>query len=291
MTPGWPLLRLAPPVLTAALIASLAACTAGPPKPAPPPIQGSALPENVREVPGPAVAPGGGDAGGIGIAPAAAPVVAAPAPTLPAIVAQAIAAAPEVTLEREEPPSGREVAARVIASLSKVQSARLSARLPNGHRTDLVYVAPDRASLVERDASGQESARYVIIGDTGYTSVVSAGGSWRKSTDVGFRKQVEIFRPIQIALATGQPRALESGAEVEVVTVNGKQAMRAEYEYGASPELDALGLMRSTGNLLEVVVDPTTGLPLRTREVTQGALTEVDYLDWDQPATVEAPIS
>jgi hypothetical protein len=154
-----------------------------------------------------------------------------------------------------------------------------------------VYVAPDRASLIERDASGQESARYVIIGDTGYTNVVSGGGLWRKSTDAGFRKQVEIFRPIQIALATGRPRTLDSGTEVEVVALNGKEALRAEFQYDASPELDALGLMRSTGNLLEVIVDPATGLPLRTREVTQGAVTEVEYLDWDQPASVEAPIS
>jgi hypothetical protein len=256
------------------------------PKPAPQPIQaGSPLPANVREAAGgSAAATPSSQAPAVASAPA-------PAPTMPAIVMRAIAEAPADGLDWEEPPSGRELASKVIAGLSEVKSAHLTARLSNGTLTDLVYLAPDRASLVERDSSGQESARYVIIGDTGYTNVVSAGSAWRKVTDAGFRKQVEIFRPIQIALASGQPRTLAGGTEVETTEWNGKKALRAEFEYSASPELDALGLMRSGGNVLEVVVDATTGLPLHTRETTQGTITEVDYLQFDQPATVEAPIS
>ncbi len=43
-------------------------------------------------------------------------------------------------------------------------------------------------------------------------------------------------------------------------------------------------------------VDPTTWLPIRTREETETggpdkAITEVSFLQFDQPATVEPPVS
>jgi hypothetical protein len=261
-----------------------AACTPAPPKPPPPPIQESS-PVTVAATPG---------AGARAASPAAAPPPVAAPPTPPPVVAAAIAAAPppsaSASAEELEPPSGRDLAAGMIAALDRARTARLTARLANGHRTDLIYVAPDRASLVEQDANGQEFARYVIIGDTGYSAQASAGGNWTKVTNEGFRKQAQIFRPMQIALATGKARVLDSGAEVEVVEEGGKPAFRAVFEYGSSPELEQLGLMRSGVNLLEVVVDPATWLPLRTREETQGAVTEVTYLEFDQPLSIEPPI-
>ncbi|HZU07070.1 MAG TPA: hypothetical protein VFB73_13975 [Chloroflexota bacterium] len=258
-----------------------AACTPAPPKPPPPPIQ-TGSPVAVAVTPGTRAA-----------TPAAGPTATVAPPTPPPVVAAAIAAAPPPSASVEEalePPAGRDLAAGMIAALDKVRTARLTARLANGHRTDLIYVAPDRAALVEQDTNGQEFARYVIIGDTGYSAQASAGGNWTKVTNEGFRKQAQVFRPMQIALATGKARVLDSGAEVEVVEEGGKPAFRAVFEYGSSPELEQLGLMRSGVNLLEVVVDPTTWLPLRTREETQGAVTEVTYLEFDQPLTVEPPI-
>jgi hypothetical protein len=215
------------------------------------------------------------------------------APTLPAILSQAIAEAlpAPANLDGAALPSGREVAASTIAALNQVQSARLVARLPNGHRTDLIFVAPDRAALIERDPNEQEVARYVIIADSGYTNTVSTGTGWRHVVNDGFRRQSQIFRPLQVAMAIGRAQPLESGAEVEVVDANGRRGLRALFEYGSSAELEALGLMRTSGNLLEVVVDPTTWLPIRTREETQGSVTEVSYLEYDQPLAVEAPTS
>jgi hypothetical protein len=52
----------------------------------------------------------------------------------------------------------------------------------------------------------------------------------------------------------------------------------------------------SLDNVLEVLVDPATWLPLRTREETETggpdkAVTEVTFVEFDRPATVDPPIS
>ncbi len=290
------------------LAASLAlgACTAaGPPKPPPPPLQ-----EGLRDVgsPGPvstASARPPGVATPVLSAPAPAPVsVPGPPPTLPAVVARAIAAAPSPVHTAAAPadaaadalPSARDLANGMIAALDRAKSAHLAARLPSGHFTDLHFVAPDRAALVESDVDGQEYARYVIIGDTGYVHDTRGGTGWRKAVNEGYRRQTQIFRPMQIALATGEPRALDSGAEVESALDSGKPVLRALFEYGSSEDLQELGLMRSAGNLLEILVDPTSWLPVRTREQTETgtpekAVTEVTFLEFDQPVVVDPPIS
>jgi hypothetical protein len=214
-------------------------------------------------------------------------------PTVPPMVAAAVAAAPAPIAEFDEDalPSARELANGMIAALGRATTARLSAKLPNEHQTDVLYVAPDRAAVIELDVNGQEAARYVIIGDTGYSNQTAQNTGWRKVTQEGYRKQSQIFRPMQIALASGRPRPLESGAEVERVEVDSKPALRAEFDYTSSEELQELGLMRSGANLLEIVVDPTTWLPIRTREVTQGAVTEVRFVGFDQPLTIDPPVS
>ena len=49
--------------------------------------------------------------------------------------------------------------------------------------------------------------------------------------------------------------------------------------------------MRSGANQSEIVVDPTTWSPIRTREVTQGSVTEVRFVGFDQPMTIDPPES
>jgi hypothetical protein len=222
----------------------------------------------------------------------AATALALPPPTLPPVITQAAEKAPPPPGSTDEPlPTARDLAHGTIAALMQVKTARLLARLANGHRTDLVYVAPDRAALVEQDPSNREVARYVIIGDTGYQSVASMGGHWTRTQHQDFRKQAQVFRALQVALATGRPRVLESGADVEVVEWQGKPALRATFDYSASPELEELGLMRTAqGNSVTVIVDPATWLPLHSREETQGYVTEVDFVEFDQPRTIEPPV-
>ncbi|HEY7060509.1 MAG TPA: hypothetical protein VII06_03450 [Chloroflexota bacterium] len=276
----------------------LAACSAtGPPKPPPPPIEG------IKDAGSPAPA-----ASSVARAPAppGAPNVAAPAvtagptvlPTVPPVVAEAAAAAPPPpgAVDESDLPAGSEVAEGVIAALAKAKTAHLSATLPTGHVTDINYVAPDRAGLVEQDENGSPYAEYIIIGDTGYYNETRSGTGWRKvGQDQGYRKQAEIFRPIQVALATGKARTLPSGNEVETIDRDGKTLLHALFEYSSSQELQDLGLMRSTGNLLDVIVDPATWLPVRTREETETggpdkSVTEVRFLSFDQPTTVDAPV-
>lgn len=286
-------------ICTVWLGVALAACAAaGPPKPPPPPIQ-----EGLRDLGSPApVATMPARAGApvptaaVAQVPLVTPVP-GPVPTLPAIVAEAVAAAPApgaIDPAVGELPTARALANGMIAALDRAKTARLAAALSTGHHTDLVFVAPDRASLVEVDATGQEYARYIIIGNTGYVYDSRGGTGWRPNVNEGYRKQTQIFRPMQIALATGEPRLLPSGDEVEWVEENGKPALRAVFEYGSSAELQELGLMRSSGNLLEVIVDPATWLPIRTREETvtggpEKAVTEVRFLSFDEPLTVNPP--
>jgi len=89
--------------------------------------------------------------------------------------------------------SARDLASRVSAALDEVQTARLNARLPNGHRTELDYVAPDRVTLREWDESGQAVAYYVIQDDIGYS--VRPDSGCRRAQNEGFRTQVQVFRP------------------------------------------------------------------------------------------------
>src|SRR5262249_6707125 len=161
---------------------------ANPPNPPPPPIQDTTrAPAAVPTAAAPAA-----------VAP---PVSAPPAapPTMPAVLAQAISAAPApANVDEGSLPTAKDLAAGMVAALSKARTARLTAHLPSGHSTDLVYVAPDRAALVEYDENGQEYAQYVIIGDSGYTYQSSSGAGWRKVQNEGFRKQTQVFRPMQV---------------------------------------------------------------------------------------------
>ncbi|HLH23990.1 MAG TPA: hypothetical protein VK066_15815 [Chloroflexota bacterium] len=219
-------------------------------------------------------------------------------PTVPPVVSEAVAAAPPPpgAVTDDDLPSGEQVAQGVIAALAKAKTAHFSATLPNGHTTDLRFVAPDRAALVEKDENGQPYAEYVILSDTGYTNDTRSGTGWVKvGVSEGYKQQAQIFRPLEIALATGQARTLPSGEEVELIDNDGKPALHAVFEYGSSQELQDLGLVRSNGNLLDVLVDPTTWLPIRSREETetggpQKAVTEVRFLSFDEPTTVDAPI-
>lgn len=284
--------------LAGAVALGLAACSAAsPPKPPPPPLE-------LKDVGSPSPAPTTlARAPGAPPAPPAPPAVAPPSgptvlPTIPPVVAQAVSAAPAPpgAMEGGDLPSGEQVAQGVIAALARAKTARFSATLPNGHVTDLRFVAPDRAALVEVDDAGQPYAEYVILSDTGYYNDTRAGTGWVKvGVNEGYKQQAQIFRPIQIALATGQARTLASGTQVELIEDNGKPALHAVFEYGSSQELQDLGLMRSTGNVLDVLVDPTTWLPLRSREETetggpQKSVTEVRFLAFDEPTTVDAPI-
>jgi hypothetical protein len=222
-------------------------------------------------------------------------------PTVPPVVLQAVSAAPPPpgNLDADadaELPTGAQVAQGVIAALARAKTAHFSATLPNGHTTDLRFVAPDRAALVELDENGRPYAEYVILSDTGYYNDTRTGSGWVKvGENPGYKQQAQIFRPIQIALATGQARTLPSGGQVELIEDNGKPVLHAIFEYGSSQELQDLGLMRSTGNVLDVLVDPTTWLPIRSREETetggpQKSVTEVRFLAFDEPTTVDAPI-
>jgi hypothetical protein len=218
---------------------------------------------------------------------------------MPPLVTQAIAEAPAppAEVDPEQLPTARDLARGIVRALDQAQTAQLSAQLPQGGRTDLKYVAPDRADLVELDANGAQKGHYIIIGDTGYTSQATAPGGWLKNVHPGYRQQAQIFRPIQVALATGEPQTLESGQEVELVEVGGRPVLHAVYGYRSSPELEALGLMRSGTNLLEVWAEPTTWRPIRTKETTrtgdgtEGAVTDVRYQGFNQPLTVDPPIS
>lgn len=270
--------------LALGVASSLLACTAASPtKPPPPPIQTPGANPNTTIA-------------ALAATPAAQVASASTAsgpPTLPPIVVQAAAEAPPPPGSVSEPlPSARELANGTIAALNNAKTARLLATLASGNRTDLVYVAPDRAALVEQDPNNREVARYVIIADTGYQNVAAQGAGWTKRQHPDFRKQAQVFRAIQVALATGKPRTLESGAEVEATDWQGKPALRASFDYSATPELEELGLMRTAqGNTITVIVDPATWLPFHSQEETQGFVTQVDFVEFDQPRTIEAPIS
>jgi hypothetical protein len=290
-----PIASFAMSALAGAAVLGLAACSAaGPPKPPPPPLELKDVgspgpgPTALARTPGAAAVPPG-------VAPSSGPTV---LPTIPPVVAQAVSAAPAPpgTVEDGDLPSGEQVAQGVIAALARAKTAHFSATLPNGHVTDLRFVAPDRASLVELDENGQPYAEYVILSDTGYYNDTRSGTGWVKvGVSEGYKQQAQIFRPIQIALATGQARTLPSGGQVELSEDNGKPVLHAIFEYGSSQELQDLGLARSTGNVLDVLVDPATWLPLQSREETetggpQKSVTEVHFLTFDEPIRVDAPI-
>ena len=145
--------------------------------------------------------------------------------------AAAAAPAPLAELDEDALPSARELANGMIAGLSRATTARLSAKLPNEHQTDVLYVAPDRAAVIELDINGQEAARYVIIGDTGYSNQTAQNTGRRKMTNEGYRKQSQIFPDRRSRSPRGAPRALESGAEVERVQADDRLALRAQFEY------------------------------------------------------------
>src|SRR4051794_5727365 len=273
----------------------LAGCSAaGPPKPPPPPLE-------LKDVGSPGPAPTtlarapGAPPGPPGVAPTAGPTV---LPTMPPVVLQAAAAAltPPGTAEESDLPSGAEVAQGVVGALARAKTARFSATLPNGHITDLRFVAPDRAALVETDENGQPYAEYVILSDTGDYKDTRSGGAWVKvGVNEGYKQQAQIFRPIQIALATGQARPLPSGGDVERIDDNCKPVLHAIYEYGSSQELQDLGLMRSAGNVLAVLVDPMHCILPRSREDTETAgtqksVTHVRFLAFDEHNTDDDPI-
>src|SRR5207248_867286 len=104
------------------------------------------------------------------------------------------------------------------------------------------------------DESGRDAANWVVIGTTGYQKQ-GAGAAWSKSINEGFRRSAQIFRPLQISVATSQPGALPSGVAVEWVEENGQPALHAVFEYGDSEDLRDLGIFRSSGNQLDVVLD------------------------------------
>lgn len=186
-------------------------------------------------------------------------------------------------------PSGAELASRVINALDRVRTAQLTSNLPNGHHTEIRYVAPDRVGMIEWDERDQEYARYVLIGDTGYTIDASAAGSCRRVRSEGIRTQTQVFRPLRAALTLARPVPLADGGEVERVDVAGRTALHAAYTYGPSPELEELGLRRSGSTLLDLVVDPEIWLPLSSVEEIPGAVTEILFLAWDRPISIEPP--
>ncbi len=221
------------------------------------------------------------------------PVRAAPAPpgASPSPAPRRAVLADGAMLQSADLPTGRELAEQLSAALDRVQTARLTARLWNGHHTEIHYVAPDRAFLREWNARDQELATYLIIGDVAYYEEPRAFlfDSCQRFVDERYRRQAQIFRAIQVALATGVPQPSADGAEVEQVVEDGQPALRATLEYFSSAELEEVGLRRNGSSTLEVVVDPVTWLPYRTREETQDGVTEVEFLAFDEPLSVDPP--
>lgn len=199
----------------------------------------------------------------------------------------ALAGQPPVVLTTAS--TGAQVAARTRAALSRVRTARLTARLPDGHRTAIVYVAPASASLEEWDAADRLLREFVITPEMGFVRQVSPPECWRSSSSPSFLAQAQIFEPMLVVLATSEALPFGSGREVEAVEAAGQPALRARYEHTDYAALSAIGLERSSPTLLEVVVDPTTGLPYRTREEVAGNVTEVTFVDFDEPLTVQPP--
>jgi hypothetical protein len=221
----------------------------------------------------------------------------------PAVVA-AIADAPEPPADTaaSQLPSGRELANGMVAILDRAKTARLRAvRWKEGsdapkEYSEVQYVAPDRLTLTIKDDKDQDVSYAVFIGDTAYGKQAAPGASWQKQTREAYRSQAQIFRPVQIALATGEPQPLDSGDEVELIDDNGVSVLHATFAYGSSPELEQLDRSRTSQekSLLDVVLDAATWVPLRHREeIRAGAdrfVTEVQYVAFDEPLTIEPPI-
>jgi hypothetical protein len=185
--------------------------------------------------------------------------------------------------------SGAEVAARLSAALRAVQTARLTARLPDEHRTAIVYVAPASATLHEWDEADRPLREFVITPAVGFVRQLDPPECWRSSTSSSFLAQAQIFEPMLVVLATSEALPLAPGREVEAVTADGQPALRARYTHTDYAALRAIGLERSSPTRLEVVVDPTTALPYRTREEVGGNVTEVTYVDFNEPLTIQPP--
>jgi hypothetical protein len=199
----------------------------------------------------------------------------------------ALAGQPPVPLTTAS--TGAQVAERLSAALSGVRTARLTARLPDGHRTAIVYVAPASASLEEWDAADRLLREFVITPEVGFVRQVSPPECWRSSTDQSFLAQAQVFEPMLAVLATSEALPLASGREVEALDVGGSPALRAQYAHTDYAALRAVGMERSSPTLLEVVVDPTTGLPFRTREEVAGNVTQVTFVDFNVPLSIQPP--
>jgi hypothetical protein len=199
----------------------------------------------------------------------------------------ALAGQPPVALTTAS--TGAQVAERLSAALSGVQTARLTARLPDGHHTAIVFVAPASASLEEWDTTDRLLREFVITPDVGFVRQVSPPECWRSSSNESFLAQARVFEPMLAVLATSEALPLASGREVEAVDANGQPALRAQYRHTDYAALRAIGLERSSPTLLEVVVDPTTGLPYRTREEVAGNVTEVTFVDFNVPLSIQPP--
>jgi len=87
----------------------------------------------------------------------------------------------------------------------------------------------------------------------------------------------------------GELLRLASGGDVERVEVAGQPALRAVFEITDSPELAEVGRRRSGTTHMEVVVDPATWLPYAERDETEGRVTEVTFLDFNEPFGIEPP--
>jgi hypothetical protein len=185
--------------------------------------------------------------------------------------------------------TGAQVAERLSAALSGVRTVRLTAQLPDGHHTAIVYVAPASATLEEWDAGDRLLREFVITPEVGFVRQVSPPECWRSSSSPSFLAQAQIFEPLLVVLTTSEALPLGSGREVEAVEAAGQPALRAQYVHTDYAALSAIGLERSSPTLLEVVVDPTSGLPYRTREEVAGNVTEVTFVDFDVPLTVQPP--
>jgi hypothetical protein len=277
--------RLFAVALGSAALLALAACSvAGPPKPPPPAIQGDAT-TGLPAVPTMAASS------------SAAFRPSLPPPTVPPVVANAIADAPTPRgeLDPDRLPTGRELAHRLIGVLENARTARLSAlRVWLNQRSEVLYVAPDRTALTVKDLDGRELSQAVLIGDTGYEKQTGPNGTWQAKVNQAFLSQARVFRALQVALATADPVTLESGAEVELIDEKGKPVLHVIFEYPSSPELQQLGLPRtpSISHLLEFVVDAATGFPVRHHEVIRGVqefVTDVDYLAFDEAISIDPP--